>query len=110
VQHHVFRPGGQPARSKIPIPWDPAADDDLAYDLAGETVTHGQLWTAAAVGNLVTDGGRLLSVANPASPPGIATFAEPLVRSGSLVLVVQAGRDGIEATYAAERATARFLT
>ena len=90
------------------IPWDPAAADDVAYDLGGEAATHAQLWTAAAVGNLVTDGGRLLSEANPASPPGIATFAEPLTRGGSLVLVVQAERDGIEATYAAERATARF--
>ncbi len=90
------------------IPGDPAIDEDLAYDLADTAVTHGQLWTAAAVGSLVTDGGRLLSEANPASPPGIATFAEPLVRGGSLVLVVETERDGLEATYAAERATARF--
>ncbi len=90
------------------IPWDPAVDDDLAYDLGGAATTHAQLWAAAAVGSLLTDGGRLLSEANPASPPGIATFTEPLARGGSLVLVVQAERDGIEATYAAERATARF--
>jgi uncharacterized protein (TIGR03089 family) len=92
------------------IPWDPATDDDVAYDLGGESVTHGELWTAAAAGSLLTDGGRLLTGANPASPPGIATFAEPLARGGSLVLVVQVEQDGLDATYAAERATARFLT
>jgi uncharacterized protein (TIGR03089 family) len=90
------------------IPWDPPGDDDLAYDLDGQAVTHSELWTAAAAGSLVTDGGRLLSEANPASPPGIATFTEPLARGGSLILVVQADRERIEATYAAERATARF--
>ncbi len=87
---------------------DPPITEDLAYDLADTAATHGQLWTAAAVGSLVTDGGRLFSEANPASPPGIATFAEPLVRGGSLVLIVQTERDDLEATYIAERATARF--
>ena len=90
------------------IPWDPPGPDDLAHDLGGVAVTHGQLWAAAAVGNLITDGGRLLSEANPASPPGIATFAEPLLRRGSVVLVARAGRERLEATYVAERATARF--
>ena len=90
------------------IAWDPPGDDDLAYDLGGRSVTHGELWTAAAVGNVITDGGRLLSEANPASPPGIATFAEPLACGGSLVLVAQAEREALEATYAVERATARF--
>ncbi|MDP2775577.1 MAG: hypothetical protein Q8O61_18640 [Nocardioides sp.] len=47
-------------------------------------------------------------MANPASPPGIATFAQPLVKSGSLVLVAHAERERLEATYATERATARF--
>ncbi len=90
------------------IPGQPVLDQDVAYDLADAAVTHGQLWTAATVGSLVTDGGRLLSEANPASPPGIATFAEPLVRGGSLVLIVQTEGEDLEATYAAERATARF--
>lgn len=90
------------------IPWDPAQDDDDATRLGGVSLTQEELWEAAADGTLVTDGGRLLSEANPASPPGIATFAEPLARSGSLVLVVHAGRERLEATYAAERATARF--
>ena len=84
--------------------WDPPGPDDLA--LPG--VRQGELWRAAAAGSLLTDGGRLLSEANPASPPGIATFTEPLVRGGSLVLVTHAGPGRLEATAVAERVTARF--
>ena len=89
-------------------PVDPPAADDVAHDLDGVEVTHDELWTAAAAGSLLTDGGRLLTEANPASPPGIATVTEPLLRGGSLVLVARAGRELLESTYAAERATARF--
>jgi uncharacterized protein (TIGR03089 family) len=32
------------------IPWDPPGPDDVAYDVAGESVTHGELWSAGAVG------------------------------------------------------------
>ncbi len=84
--------------------WDPPGPDDEA--LPG--VTQGELWRTAAAGSLLTDGGRLLTEANPASPPGIASFVEPLVRGGSLVLVSHADPGRLEATYAAERATARF--
>ena len=90
------------------IPWDPTTPDDVATRFDGDAVTHQELWSAAAAGALVPGGGRLLSVANPASPPGIATFAQPLVKSGSLILVAHAERERLEATYAAERATARF--
>ncbi|MDN4162279.1 TIGR03089 family protein [Nocardioides abyssi] len=90
------------------IPWDPPQEDDVAVRVGGSATTQAALWSAAAAGSLLTDGGRLLSEANPASPPGLATFTEPLARSGSLVLVVRAGRERLEATYAAERATARF--
>lgn len=90
------------------IPWDPTLPDDVATDLDGEKLTHAQLWRAAATGTLVSEGGRLLSVTNPASPPGVITFAEPLTRSGSLILVAHAERERLEATYVAERATARF--
>lgn len=90
------------------IPWDPATDADPALDWSGTVTTQGELWQAAAAGSFLTDGGRLLSEANPASPPGIASFAEPLARSGSLVLVVHAAPERLETTYAAERATARF--
>lgn len=84
--------------------WDPPGPDDAA--LPG--VTQGELWRTAAAGSLLTDGGRLLTEANPASPPGIASFVEPLARGGSLVLVSHAEPGRLEATYAAERATARF--
>ena len=89
-------------------PSDPPTGADVAYDLGGGSATQAELWSAAAAGTLVTDGGRLLSEANPASPPGIATFVEPLQCGGSLVLVTRAGRERLEATYVSERATARF--
>ncbi|MDO9456869.1 TIGR03089 family protein [Nocardioides sp.] len=88
--------------------WDPPTADDVAHDLGGAPVTQGDLWSAAAAGTLVSDGGRLLSEANPASPPGIASFTEPLLCRGSLVLVARAARERLEATFVAERATARF--
>lgn len=90
------------------IPWDPPGGDDLALSWGGTTTAQGELWEAAAAGSLLTDDGRLLSEANPASPPGIASFAEPLARSGSLVLVAHAAPERLETTYVAERATARF--
>ena len=88
-------------------PWDPptAQDPATAGDLGD--ATQGALMQAAAAGSLLTDGGRLFSVANPASPPGIATFTEPLVRGGSLVLVRHPDPGRLDATYAAERATHR---
>jgi uncharacterized protein (TIGR03089 family) len=85
-------------------PWDPPGADDLAVP----ELTQGELWRAAAAGSLLTDGGRLLTEANPASPPGIATFTEPLARGGSLVLVAHAEPGRLEATAVAERVTARF--
>ena len=88
--------------------WDPPAGDDPATGGSYGTATHAETWRTAAAGSLLTDGGRLLTEANPASPPGLATFIEPLVRDGSLVLVTHAGPGRLETTYAAERATARF--
>ena len=84
--------------------WDPPGPDDLALPRRHP----GRAVETAAAGSLLTDGGRLLSEANPASPPGIASFTEPLARGGSLVLVAHADPGRLEATYAAERATARF--
>ena len=84
--------------------FDPPGPDDLA--LPG--VTQAEMWRTAAAGSLLTDGGRLLPEANPASPPGIASFSEPLARGGSVVLVSHADPERLEATYVAERATARF--
>lgn len=84
--------------------YDPPGDDDLARP----GTTQGRMWEAATAGSLLTDGGRLLTEANPASPPGIASFVEPLARGGSLVLVAHADPGRLDATYADERATARF--
>ena len=84
--------------------FDPPVPDDLAVP----GTTQGELWRAAAAGSLLTDGGRLLMETNPASPPGIVPFAEPLARGGSLVLVSHAEPGRLAATYATERATARF--
>jgi uncharacterized protein (TIGR03089 family) len=84
--------------------WDPPTDDDLATD----DLTQGQVHDlTAAVGSLLTDGGRLLSVADPASPPGMATFTEPLGRGGSLVLVRNPDPARLDGVHDAERATAR---
>lgn len=89
-------------------PWDPPTGDDLATSGRYDDRTQASTWAAATAGSIVTDGGRLLSEANPASPPGLATFTEPLSKGGSLVLVVHSGPERLSATYAAERATARF--
>jgi uncharacterized protein (TIGR03089 family) len=85
------------------VPLDPATPDDVAAD----GVTQRDLWEAAATGSLLTDGGRLYSEANPASPSGLASFTEPLVRGGSVVLVAHPDPTRVEGTYADERATAR---
>ena len=85
-------------------PWDPPGPDDLAIP----GLTQGEMWRAAAAGSLLTDGGRLLSEANPASPPGLASFTEPLARDGSLVLVTHPGPGRLDAVSTAERTTARF--
>ena len=85
------------------VPLDPPGPDDPA--LPG--TTQAELWETAAGGSLLTGGGRLLSRANPASPSGIPCFTEPLVRSGSVVLVAHPDEERLEATYASERATSR---
>ncbi|MCX6400458.1 MAG: TIGR03089 family protein [Propionibacteriales bacterium] len=86
-------------------PFDPPTADDVAILVGDHEVTQAELWGEAAASTLV-GGGRLLSVANPVVVP--ATFSEPLTQGGSLVLVAQAVPGELEATYAAERATARF--
>jgi uncharacterized protein (TIGR03089 family) len=90
------------------VSYDPPGADDLATAGVFGDRTQAEMWRAAAVGSLLSDGGRLLSEANPASPPGIASFTEPLARGGSLVLVVHSEPERLASTYVAERATARF--
>jgi uncharacterized protein (TIGR03089 family) len=86
------------------VAFDPPGPQDLAV---GDT-THDELWAAAAAGEVLADGGRVLTEENPASPSGLPSFTEPLVRGGSLVLVAHPDPDRIDATYADERATIRF--
>jgi len=85
------------------VPYDPPGPDDAATDRA----SHAELWEVAAAGSLLADGGRLFSGANPASPSGLATFTEPLVKSGSVVLVARPDPARVKQTFDAERATAR---
>ena len=66
--------------------YDPPQGEDPA--LVGElTQTQAEMWSAAAAGSLLTSGGRLFTEANPASPSGLASFTQPLVLEGSVVLV-----------------------
>jgi uncharacterized protein (TIGR03089 family) len=90
------------------ISYDPPAETDAAVVAEHGTTPQGQLMATAAAGSLLTDGGRLLTVANPTSPSDVATFTEPLVRGGSMVLVAHADPARLEATGADERATAVY--
>ncbi len=87
--------------------WDPPSGEDAASELGGVITTQAAMLQAAALGSLLAEGGRLLSVTNPASPPEFDTFIEPLVRSGSLVVVANADPARLDETAAAERATSR---
>lgn len=84
-------------------PWDPASPDDAATD----DLTQGQMWEAATAGSELSGGDRLLSVANPASPPDMATFTEPFAHRGSLVLVRHPDPARLDEVFTSERATAR---
>jgi uncharacterized protein (TIGR03089 family) len=86
------------------VPWDPPQPGDPAVP----DRTQEQLWQTAGSATLVGEGGRLLSTENPASASGLAAFTEPLVRSGSMVLVAHPDQHQLPTTYAAERCTSRF--
>ncbi len=86
------------------VPWDPPDGTDEA----APGVTQDELWEAATRSRLLGPGGRLLSEANPASPSGFSSFTEPLVLSGSLVLVAHGDPARLDATCAAEHVTARL--
>jgi uncharacterized protein (TIGR03089 family) len=77
-------------------------------DPAVTGMSQAELWGSAAVGGHLTDGGRLLSAANPASPSGLASLTEPLTRGGSLVLVAHVTAERRERIAADERVTDRF--
>ena len=92
------------------VPWDPPRDDDPAVGLGTVRMTQEELWEAAAAGSPLgsTGGDRLLSEVNPASPPGFPSVTGPLATGGSVVLVVHAGPDRLEAIAVAEQVTDRF--
>ncbi len=87
------------------IPWDPPAADDEA--LPG--TTQAQLLTPTVTEFDLGDGGRLLTTASPASPSGLASFTEPLVRAGSVVWVRNADPASWTAKQEAERTTCTWL-
>ena len=93
------------------VAYDPPTADDEAVRSGGAPTTHRELWSTAAAGSLLSDGGRLLVAASPASPPVLATFTEPLARRGSVVWVVgpglegEAGSDRLDGLAQAERVT-----
>ena len=87
----------------------PTGDDPAVRSAVGggwSSTTHRELWGTAAAGSLLTDGGRLLVAASPASPPVLATLTEPLARRGSMVLVVGSDPDRLSGLAEAERVTA----
>jgi uncharacterized protein (TIGR03089 family) len=91
------------------IPYDPPTGTDVA--LVEGQVTQEQLFgssTAAGSPGTATGGGRLLSTANPASPPGVTALARPLVTGGSLVLVAGADPARLDAIAESERVTHRY--
>ena len=90
---------------------DPPVGDDPAVLLPQGPITQAELFGSSAAAGSPRDstgGDRLLSAANPASPPGVAALARPLVSSGSLVLVAGADAARLDAIAEAERVTGRF--
>jgi uncharacterized protein (TIGR03089 family) len=89
------------------IPYDPPDTDDVALLLPEGPVTQLELFgSPAGTGSSRSTGAsRLLSTANPASPPGVSAVVRPLVSAGSLVLVTGADRTRLDAIAAMERAT-----
>jgi len=94
-------------------PYDPPSGGDVA--VVDASLTQDDLFdpgsdrssVAAGSWHFSTGGDRLLMAANPASPPGVATVARPLLSGGSLVLVTAADPARLDAIAEAERVTAR---
>jgi uncharacterized protein (TIGR03089 family) len=84
---------------------DPPTGEDVA--LVDGPRTQDELFrSSAGAGSAGSTGAdRLLSTANPASPPGVAAFVRPLTSAGSLVLVTGADGARLVAIAAMERAT-----
>jgi uncharacterized protein (TIGR03089 family) len=94
-------------------PYDAPVGSDLALvdgvtqdELFGSLIATGSSAGAESSRSIGAD--RLLSTANPASPPGVAALARPLVDGGSLVLVTGAEPERLDAIAEAERVTSRL--
>jgi uncharacterized protein (TIGR03089 family) len=95
-QPDAFTPYDAPTGSDPALVDGPVTQDELFGSSVGVGSSHS------------TDADRLLSAANPASPPGVAALSRPLVSSGSLVLVTGADPARLDAIAEAERVTRRF--
>ncbi|MGL5826917.1 MAG: TIGR03089 family protein [Nocardioides sp.] len=86
-------------------PWDPPDSDALATDEVTEgALSHQALFARAHARGLIADGQRLLSTRNPIRD-GLLSFAEVVVRRGSLVLVANPDPDRLPAVAETERVT-----
>jgi uncharacterized protein (TIGR03089 family) len=97
-QPDAFTPYDPPGGSDVALVDGPVTQDELL----GSPVAAGSSLQAS------TGGDRLLSTANPASPPGVAAVSRPLVSGGSLVLVAGADPGRLDAIAEAERVTHRL--
>ncbi len=91
-------------------PYDAPTPDDVA--LVEGALTQAALLDGSSAGTgspgTATGADRLLSTANPASPPGVVALSRALVSSGSLVLVTGADPVRLDAIAASERVTRRL--
>ena len=97
-QPDAFTPYDPPGGSDVALVDGPVTQDELL----GSPVAAGSSLQAS------TGGDRLLSTANPASPPGVAAVSRPLVSGGSLVLVAGADPARLDAIAEAELVTHRL--
>ena len=84
------------------LPWDPPGADVEALPGIGQATLLSPSYDALPL----ADGDRLITTANPVTPEGLATFVQPLVRSGSTVWVRNADPAAWQRRREDERATA----
>lgn len=86
----------------------PAGPGDLAWRDASGATTQEELLSRTARDPVVGLAGRLLTDANPCSPPGVSTLISPLLQGGSTVWVANPDEATWQAKYDEERATAQL--
>jgi uncharacterized protein (TIGR03089 family) len=85
------------------VPEDPPGPTDLAADVGtGTSLTQESLLTQARGRAVIADGQRLMSTLNPVRD-GLLSFAEVVVRRGSLVLVANPDPERLRAIAETER-------